>query len=160
MSDTGPTNGFPVSGCPCNGDPAKVCYGYPSPSVHSIDWSGDGSRPALSVTAGTDPAYDWRDLRVAYLVWNGSGFTKDRVEQVMLDPFFGPASSEHSPQWGSGGSDNDCERLAFSQSAGASDGSTMNGRRLYLYDLVTTNSACFSGLREISARDPRAIDWN
>jgi hypothetical protein len=111
------------------------------------------------VTVGTDPEYPWRDLRVAYLVWNGSVFAKDGVEQIMLDPFLGPASSEHSPQWGPAGPDNDCERLAFSQSAGASDGSTMNGRRLYLYDLVTSNSACFDGPREISARDPRAIDW-
>jgi hypothetical protein len=35
----------------------------------------------------------------------------------------------------------------------------MTGRRLYVYDLVTTSTACLDGLREIPARDPRAIDW-
>lgn len=149
------------SSCPCEGDTAKVCYTYPTPAVQSIDWSGDGRRLALSVTTGPDENYPWRDLRVAYLDGNeeGQGFAKSRVDPINLDAIFGAASSEHSPQWGSGDSASDCERLAFSQSAGASDGSTMNGRRLYLHDLVTTNTACLSGPREISARDPRAIDW-
>jgi len=151
----------PGSACPCGGDSEKVCLDYPYPAVHSIDWSGDAGRLALSVTAGPDPDYPWRDLRVAYLEWNEGNdqYQKIRVEQIALDPFFGSASSEHSPQWGPGATDNDCARLAFSQSAGASDGSTMNGRRLYLYDLVTTSTACFDGPREVSARDPRAIDW-
>ena len=149
------------SNCLCNGDPAKVCYTYPSHAVQSIDWSGDGKRLALSVITGPDANYPWRDLRVAYLDGNEIDpiFTKNRVVRIDFDAIFGPASSEHSPQWGPGISSSDCERLAFSQSAGASDGSTMNGRRLFLHDLVTTNSTCLSGPREISARDPRAIDW-
>jgi hypothetical protein len=151
----------PLSTCPCNGNTANVCYTYPSPTVHSIDWSDDQRRLALSVTVGPDPWYDWRDLRVAYLEWDADtqAFATDRVERIDLDAVLGPASSEHSPQWGSGPANGDCERLAFSQSAGANDGSTMNGRRLYLYDLVTISTACLDGLREIPARDPRAIDW-
>jgi hypothetical protein len=154
-------NDSPESACPCDGDSEKVCFNYPHPAVHSIDWSGDERRLALSVTVGPDPWYDWRDLRVVHLDWNAAEqtFAKNRVVEVPLDPYFGAASSEHSPQWGPSSSDNDCERLAFSQSAGASDGSTMNGRRLYLYDLVITTTACFDGPREISARDPRALDW-
>jgi hypothetical protein len=151
----------PGSACPCGGNSETVCFSYPDPAVQSIDWSGDARRLALSVTVGPDPAYDWRDLRVAYLDWNEAGqtFAKSSVVDVQLDSAFGSASSEHSPQWGPSAQDNDCERLAFSQSAGAIDGSTMNGRRLYLYDLVASNTACFSGPREMSARDPRAIDW-
>ena len=49
--------------CPCNGNPAKVCYTYPSHAVQSIDWSGDGKRLALSVITGPDENYPWRDLR-------------------------------------------------------------------------------------------------
>ena len=147
--------------CPCGGNAETVCFNYPSPAVHSIDWSGDARRLVLSVTVGPDPAYDWRDLRVAHLEWNEADqtFAKTSVVDVQLDSFFGSASSEHYPQWGPSAQDNDCERLAFSQSAGASDGSTMSGRRLYLYDLVTSNTACFGGPREMSARNPRAIDW-
>jgi hypothetical protein len=151
----------PDATCPCNGNIGHVCYEYPIPAVQSIDWSDDQRRLALSVTVGPDPLYPWRDLRVAYLDWDADAqaFTKNRVERIDLDAVFGPASSEHSPHWGSGAANGDCERLAFSQSAGANDGSTMNGRRLYLYDLVTTSTACLDGLREIPARDPRAIDW-
>jgi hypothetical protein len=154
-------NDYPQGGCYCNGNPAATCPSYPSPAVHSIDWSGDGHRLALSVTAGPDPDYPWRDLRIAYLVWNETlgTYAKGTVVPVNLDSEFGPASSEHSPQWGPSASDDDCERLAFSQSAGVSDGSTMNGRRLYLYDLVTSSTACLNGPRELAARDPRAIDW-
>jgi hypothetical protein len=118
---------------------------------------------ALSVIVGPDPNYPWRDLSVAYLKYPPAGgtetVTKSRVERVVLDSFFGVASSEHSPQWGSSATDNDCRRLAFSQSAGASDGSVMNGRRLFLLDLETTNTACINSPLEIPARDPRAIDW-
>jgi hypothetical protein len=134
---------------------------YPIQAVQSIDWSGDGSRLALSVVVGTDSGYPWTDLRVAYLDWSAAEqrFTKNAVVPVDLDAFFGSASSEHSPQWGPSAADDDCERPAFSQSAGANDGSTINGRRLFVYDLVATSTACLSGPREIPARDPRAIDW-
>ena len=149
----------PLSACPCNGNDAKLCYDYPYPAVHSIDWSGDGRRLAMSVTVGQDPNYPWTDLKVAYLDGSEGSQSLSKVERINFDAIFGSASSEHSPQWGSGTANNECERLAFSQSAGASDGSTMNGRRLYLYDHVTITTACFSGPREIAAREPRAIDW-
>lgn len=134
--------------------------------IISSDWSPDGGRLALSVITGPDPAYPWRDIKVAYLGYSFDSAHEtvsfNQLRTINLDAVFGSASSEHSPQWGPVAGDNGCQRLAFSQSAGASDGSDMNGRRLFLLDVPAADSSgsCPLGMPlEIVARNPRAIDW-
>lgn len=151
-----PEDSSTPSPCPCSTYPGKFCVDYPYPAVQSIDWSSDGKRLALSVTVGPDPDYPWRDLKIAYL--QGSTWV---VRPIDLDPVLGAASSEHSPQWGPNSGGDGCQPMAFSQSAGASDGSDLNGRRLFLLDVPASagsTSDCGS-LVEVNARSPRAIDW-
>jgi len=156
-----------------------VCEDNPSPAlvinsaaiggtgpVISSDWSPDGARMALSVIVGPDPGYPWRDIKVAYLDYSfdtaQEAVSFDQLRTIDLDGVFGPASSEHSPQWGPAPGSNGCQRLAFSQSAGASDGSDMNGRRLFLLDVpaASGSGSCPLGAPlEVGARNPRAIDW-
>jgi hypothetical protein len=64
---------------------------------------------------------------------------------------FGLASSEHSPTWDPGTTGNACERLVFSQSSDA-------GRSMYLLDLKS-GAGCNNLLRQVAARNPRALDW-
>ena len=153
-----------TSACDCDGNPEKQCIDYPSQAVISIDWSRDNSRLALSVVVGPDPDYPWRDLRIAYLNYSTSGLSTASVlgvKNIKQDSAFGAASSEHSPQWGPS-SGEACQRIAFSQSAGASDGSSINGRRLFLMDVsdwLGTESCQIETPLELGAREPRAIDW-
>jgi hypothetical protein len=136
-------------------------------AISSIDWSRSGDRLAMSVVVGPDPDYPWRDLKIAYLNYSVSDGTEtinglQGVRSINLDSTFGAASSEHSPQWGPSSSGESCQRIAFSQSAGASDGSSMNGRRLFLLDVgnwLDTASCQINAPLELGARDPRAIDW-
>lgn len=136
-------------------------------SISSIDWSRNGDRLAMSVVVGPDPDYPWRDLKIAYLSYSVSNGTEivgnlQGVRTINLDSIFGAASSEHSPQWGPSSSAESCQRMAFSQSAGASDGSIMNGRRLFLLDVGTlsgTTNCQIDVPLELGAREPRAIDW-
>lgn len=145
--------------------PTNTCY--PDWAILSIDWSRHGDRLAMSVTVGPDRNYPWRDLKIAYLNYS---YSDDGTEQVLghngvstinLDSLFGAASSEHSPVWGPSNRGDSCQWIAFSQSAGASDGSTMNGRRLYLLniDAGDGNSCEPGGPMQIDAKEPRAIDW-
>lgn len=133
--------------------------------VLSIDWSPSGKQLAMSVTVGPNRDYPWRDIKIANLTYSLNGSTEsanfNSLVTVNLDEVFGAASSEHSPRWGpdTGG---DCQRIAFSQSAGASDGSDMNGRRLFLLDVSSNGSSASCTLGspfELNARNPRAIDW-
>ena len=148
---------------PCDPDPAIPCSPYPAQSVASTDWSGDGLRLALSVIVSPDPGYPWRDLRVAYLSLTPGAYEQAAlvyIVSVNLDSIFGPASSEHYPQWGPTELDDSCERLAFAQSAGAIDGSDMNGRRLFLLDLQPGSPGCFiRDPLQVPARNPRVLDW-
>ena len=147
-------------------DNASVASTDPFSPVLSMDWSPDGGRLALSVTVGPDPSYPWRDIKVADLVYGFDGSqetaTFQQLQTIDLDGVFGAASSEHSPQWGPVPGGNGCQRLAFSQSAGARDGSDMNGRRLFLLDVpgpASSGTCPLGSPLEISARNPRAIDW-
>jgi len=150
--------------CPCDGNPATLCVDYPAQAVISMDWSRDSSRLALSVVVGPDPDYPWRDLRIVYL---DSSIIADgrtsvlRVNNINLDTAFGAASSEHSPQWSPSSFGDSCQRIAFSQSAGASDSSSMNGRRLFLLDVsdLSGTTCQINTPLELGAREPRAIDW-
>ena len=158
--------------CEDNGVPgmilanASVGSTDPFAPVLSMDWSPDGGRLALSVTVGPDRAYPWRDLKVAYLDYSFDGAEEsvnlDQLRTINLDGVFGSASSEHSPQWGPAAGIGGCQRIAFSQSAGASDGSDMNGRRLFLLDVpepASSGTCPLGSPLDISARNPRAIDW-
>lgn len=80
---------------------------------------------------------------------------------VLLILVLGAASSEHSPQWGPSNLGDACQQIAFSQSAGASDGSTMNGRRLYLLDINASDGGnCdISTPLQIDSKEPRVLDW-
>jgi WD40 repeat protein len=128
--------------------------------VTSIDWSRHGDRLAMSVVTGTDPAYDWRDLKIAYLDYLNDGVTEqvlghNGIVTINLDPQFTSASSEHSPQWGPAAAGDECQRIAFSQSSDA-------GRRLYLLDIGPDGllESCDIALpRPIGAKWPRALDW-
>jgi len=136
-------------------------------AISSMDWSRGGDRLAMSVVVGPDPDYPWRDLKIAYLSYSISNGTEtvgslQGVRTINLDSIFGAASSEHSPRWGPSAFGESCQRIAFSQSAGASDGSSMNGRRLFLLDVGTlsgTTSCQINVPLELGAREPRAIDW-
>lgn len=133
--------------------------------VLSIDWSPSGKQLAMSVTVGPNRDYPWRDIKIANLIYSLNGSTEsanfNSLVTVNLDEVFGAASSEHSPRWGPDTGGN-CQRIAFSQSAGASDGSDMNGRRLFLLDVSSNGSSASCTLGspfELNARNPRAIDW-
>ncbi len=147
-------------------DESTIGSTAPGRSVLSMDWSRNGGRLALSVTVGTDPGYPWRDIKIAYLDYLFDNYQEtvnfDQLRTIDLDGVFGSASSEHSPQWGPASGGAGCQRMAFSQSAGASDGSDMNGRRLFLLDVPDAENSvtCSLGVPlEIGARNPRAIDW-
>ena len=133
--------------------------------IPSMDWSRQGERLVISMTTSGDPGYPWRDLKVLDLAysWNGSdeSIAFARVWRVDLDPVFGAASSEHSPQWGPGNANDPCQRIAFSQSAGVSDGSDSNGRRLFLLDIGEGGlGGCgINAPLELSSKSPRALDW-
>lgn len=149
--------------------PTNSCN--PDSAIVSIDWSRHGDRLALSVEVGPDPNYPWKDLKIAYLDY---ALSETGVETVAAratnpvftvnldnDPRFGAASSEHSPRWGPSESGAVCQRIAFSQSAGASDGSTTTGRNLYLLDV---NANGIGGCQVdtpllLSSKTPRALDW-
>jgi len=133
--------------------------------VLSIDWSPNGKQLAMSVIVGPDPDYPWRDIKIAYLDYSYDGVHETAsfksLMTIDLDGVFGAASSEHTPRWGPG-TGGDCQRIAFSQSAGASDGSDMNGRRLFLLDVSSDGKpvSCPLGSPfELNARNPRALDW-
>jgi len=149
--------------------PSNTCN--PDSAIVSIDWSRHGDRLALSVVVGPDPNYPWRDLKIAYLDY---GLSAGGVETVAArasnpvftvnldnDSRFGAASSEHSPRWGPSELGAVCQRIAFSQSAGASDGSTTTGRNLYLLDVNANGigSCQVNTPRLLSSKTPRALDW-
>jgi Tol biopolymer transport system component len=125
-----------------------------SPAV-SMDWSTDGKRLALSVITGPDPDYPWRDLRIVDLGYSRSSGSETvgnaSVRGGNPGSSFGLASSEHSPTWDPGTTGNACERLVFSQSSDA-------GRSMYLLDLKS-GAGCNNLLRQVAARNPRALDW-
>jgi hypothetical protein len=143
----------------------------PDSAIISIDWSRHGDRLALSVTVGPDPNYPWRDLKIVYLDYALSAAGVETVAARASNPVFtvnldndsrfGAASSEHSPRWGPSELGGACQRIAFSQSAGASDGSTTTGRNLYLLDVNANGigSCQINTPRLLSSKTPRALDW-
>ena len=143
----------------------------PDSAIVSIDWSRHGDRLALSVVVGPDPNYPWRDLKLAYLDYALSAGGVETVAARASNPVFtvnldndsrfGAASSEHSPRWGPSELGAVCQRIAFSQSAGASDGSTTTGRNLYLLDVNANGigSCQVNTPRLLSSKTPRALDW-
>lgn len=149
--------------------PSNTCN--PDSAIVSIDWSRHGDRLALSVVVGPDPNYPWRDLKIAYLDYALSAAGVETVAARANNPVFtvnldndsrfGAASSEHSPRWGPSELGAVCQRIAFSQSAGASDGSTTTGRNLYLLDVNATGigSCQVDTPRLLSSKTPRALDW-
>lgn len=152
--------------CDPSQPPSSTNTCNPDWAIQSIDWSRHGDRLALSVTIGPDPNYPWRDLKIAYLNYSYAEGAEqvlghNGVSTINLNLVFGVASSEHSPQWGPSNLGDACQRIAFSQSAGASDGSTMNGRRLYLLDINAGDGGnCnISTPLQIDSKEPRAIDW-
>ena len=149
--------------------PSNTCN--PDSAIVSIDWSRHGDRLALSVVVGPDPNYPWRDLKLAYLDYALSAGGVETVAARASNPVFtvnldndsrfGAASSEHSPRWGPSELGAVCQRIAFSQSAGASDGSTTTGRNLYLLDVNANGigSCQVNTPRLLSSKTPRALDW-
>jgi hypothetical protein len=149
--------------------PSNTCN--PDSAIVSIDWSRHGDRLALSVVVGPDPNYPWRDLKLAYLDYALSAGGVETVAARASNPVFtvnldndsrfGAASSEHSPRWGPSELGAVCQRIAFSQSAGASDGSTTTGRNLYLLDVNANGigSCQVNTPRLLSSKTPRAVDW-
>jgi hypothetical protein len=133
--------------------------------VPSMDWSRHGDRLAVSMTTSDDRNYPWRDLKIIGLsyAWNGRNelVSSLGIWKVDLDFMFGSASSEHSPQWGPSGANDVCQRIAFSQSAGVSDGSDSNGRHMYLLDIAGNSlGGCeVNEPRLINSKYPRALDW-
>lgn len=133
--------------------------------VRSMDWSRHGERIALSITTSDDPDYPWRDLKIIDLSYSRTDtdelISYWRIWRVDLDLVFGSASSEHSPQWGPSDANDVCQRIAFSQSAGVSDGSDSNGRHMYLLDIGQGGlGGC--DINEpllIDSKYPRALDW-
>jgi hypothetical protein len=149
--------------------PSNTCN--PDSAIVSIDWSRHGDRLALSVEVGPDPNYPWKDLKIAYLDY---ALSAGGVETVTLrtsnpvltvnldnDSRFGAASSEQSPRWGPTEPWAACQRIAFSQTAGAKDGSTTTGRNLYLLDV---NDNGIGGCQVntpllVTSKTPRNLDW-
>ena len=149
--------------------PSNTCN--PDSAIVSIDWSRHGDRLALSVVVGPDPNYPWRDLKIAYLDYGLSAGGVETVAARANNPVFtvnldndlrfGAASSEHSPRWGPNEPRTACQRIAFSQSAGASDGSTTTGRNLYLLDVNDNGigSCQVNTPLLLTSKTPRALDW-
>jgi hypothetical protein len=149
--------------------PSNMCN--PDSAIVSIDWSRHGDRLALSVEVGPDPNYPWRDLKIAYLDYALSAAGKETVAARASNPVFtvnldndsrfGAASSEHSPRWGPNEPRAACQRIAFSQSAGASDSSTTTGRNLYLLDVNDNGigSCQVNTPQLLTSKTPRALDW-
>ena len=136
-----------------------------SMNVPSMDWSRWGERLAVSMTTSDDPNYPWRDLKIIDLNYTGTSTSEtvsySNIWIVNLDYMFGAASSEHSPQWGPSVENASCQRIAFSQSAGVSDGSDSNGRHLYLLDIYagSLGGCAINDPFLLDSKNPRALDW-
>jgi hypothetical protein len=134
-----------------------------SMDVPSMDWSRHGERLAVSMVTSDDPNYPWRDLKIIDLSYDSSSEAVAflNIWTVDLDYVFGAASSEHSPQWGPSKQGDACQRIAFSQSAGVSDGSDSNGRNLYLLDINAgqLGGCAIDDPSLVTSKSPRALDW-
>jgi dipeptidyl aminopeptidase/acylaminoacyl peptidase len=146
----------------CDEAPAVLLVDYTNlhGEVASIDWSPAGNRLALTVVKDPGSATPWRDLEIVYL-----NYSRDATGEVVsfvgtqlidLDPVFGADSTEQSPSWGPAASTDNCQRLAFSQSA------DRTGRNLYLLDIGPPGASGTCSINtplRLTAKNPRALDW-